>query len=661
MGHIKTRSKGSTGGFSGLTYDTIKLLPEETQRQLHRNLVIMWKSRFHPEEWKWKYLCPIPKPRADGGETTTDDLRPLMLLEVDRKAWEAIIDKRTQRILNKHKMLDEAQSGFRNETGTDACMLQLQNAMEEAEEIATGITLGTWDSKKAFDTVNRYLIPFIYWRLGIPAEYGEYLEKLDRDGTTIIKSPLALETAKNESYEGFGKADSPETFTCERGAGQGGSSSPSIWNANYDILLSALRLMENKEYIMFRTSDDRLHEVRPTAYADDLATITANVKALQRNADLVSGFAMVFGIEVALKKLRLLNIEYGSENADEEMKDTDFTIKIHTMKTTEEIEQYIGEDEETEEWNPKYTKTHFIEVKRKGSMLYLGNEIDALQDGATQMAKARSIIGIVANTVLRKKASTGAIMAVISKCLIHKIGYAAQFNSWDLKEYQELLDVPFNKIFRAATKNMASYPTKLIYATEKTLGLGIERLSDIAQISKRNIAFRNSINPESDAARAVDGLLTRGARYNGIESSTGNPIRIQQNDNFTYWAKSLLEWLDMNGLAMIKNGIDRDDGYWDQPVRLKLLIAEKKQIRWCEAFGIHRLGDLVKITTTVASGRQTIGLIELNTMVHEGTSGDFIKNIIITIIYKLFVCHCKHDIVSMKVIMRKPKCLLVSY
>jgi len=40
---------------------------------------------------------------------------------------------------------------------------------------------------------------------------------------------------------------------------------------------------------------------------------------------------------------------------------------------------------------------------------------------------------------------------------------------------------------------------------------------------------------------------------------------------------------------MIKNGIDRADGYWDQSVRSKLELTKKCEIRWCEAFGIHRM------------------------------------------------------------------------
>ena len=84
--------------------------------------------------------------------------------------------------------------------------------------------------------------------------------------------------------------------------------SPTNWNAVYDILLVALANLPNQLNILGPNS--KLHPVTTIGYADDLLSAAGSIEALQDQADLVSIFAMIFGLDIAHTKLRLLTTHW---------------------------------------------------------------------------------------------------------------------------------------------------------------------------------------------------------------------------------------------------------------------------------------------------------------------------------------------------------------
>ena len=61
---------------------------------------------------------------------------------------------------------------------------------DAAETNRTFFLMG-FDTKKVFDTVNKDLLRAAWVRLGIPADIAEYLNTLDFEGTTTVKSQHA--------------------------------------------------------------------------------------------------------------------------------------------------------------------------------------------------------------------------------------------------------------------------------------------------------------------------------------------------------------------------------------------------------------------------------------------------------------------------------------
>ena len=92
----------------------------------------------------------------------------------------------------------------------------------------------------------------------------------------------------------------------------------------FDILLVALKL-GTKGNFWLRARQYKLVSLKDQAYADDSLTPCSAIETLQRKADIVSTFAMIFGFDISIKKLRSLLMEWGSEIPDHIFP----TIKIH--------------------------------------------------------------------------------------------------------------------------------------------------------------------------------------------------------------------------------------------------------------------------------------------------------------------------------------------
>ena len=114
----------------------------------------------------------------------------------------------------------------------------------------------------------------------IPKELATYLVSIDKAGTTYVRTPL------NEESNGRGRLKEKGIgFERGKGVGQGDVSSPLLWVAVFDMLLTALKEIKNE----FKTQDidGRTVEVPDIAFADDLNSITATIEGLQQKADII--------------------------------------------------------------------------------------------------------------------------------------------------------------------------------------------------------------------------------------------------------------------------------------------------------------------------------------------------------------------------------------
>jgi hypothetical protein len=182
--------------------------------------------------------------------------------------------------------------------------------MEETEECAADQYLSSWDIKRAFDRVPKNILILSWTRLGVPKEVAAYLVGLDTEGFTVIRNPYTELRYRRRGRGTFTRRHKPTpSFQAEVGTGQGDVGSPLNWIAFFDILLCALEL-DTVDQPLFRASG-KLHVSRDTGYADDLVSAKSTLGGLQAKADIVSAFAIIFGLDIAVAKLRACKVEWG--------------------------------------------------------------------------------------------------------------------------------------------------------------------------------------------------------------------------------------------------------------------------------------------------------------------------------------------------------------
>ena len=234
-----------------------------------------------------------------------------MLFEVLRKVWTGVIMEKIKIFWTKWGLMDERQHGFMGGKGTHTAIPILINSMETAKDFTTDMYLSSWDIKRAFDSLGMEFVLWALERMHIPKELAKYLVTIDKAGTTYVRTPWNEEINKRGCLrkEGIG-------FERGKGIGQGDVSSPLLWVAVFDMLLTALKEVDNG----FKTQniDGRTREVPDIAFADDLVSITATIEGLQAKADIISGWCMATGVKVAITKLRTFGMRWGVDKGDKQ-------------------------------------------------------------------------------------------------------------------------------------------------------------------------------------------------------------------------------------------------------------------------------------------------------------------------------------------------------
>lgn len=251
---IQGSHNNSSGGMSGCSYNQLKMWPEAVSRSVFMCLARLWENKRTPVSWKWRWLVPIPKNAAV--IPSVEDLRPLILVEAARKVWSKLILRKLKKCWMAHPLLNEAQHGYRAARSTMTASLIHLNLLEDAWDSGRELHSTSWDMSKAFDSVSKNVMRMAWRRVGVPKDVTEWLVTLDIAGTTVVRTPYAIEQWNINGYNSVitndDMAQTPEgiernpilgmlqAFSAERGTGQGDVTSPTCWNSVFDILLTAL-------------------------------------------------------------------------------------------------------------------------------------------------------------------------------------------------------------------------------------------------------------------------------------------------------------------------------------------------------------------------------------------------------------------------------------
>ena len=160
-----------------LSWNMLKHLPEDTLKILKEILNKIWISADFPQQWRAATVIPIPKPNKD--HTDPLSYRPIALTSCLCKVLERMINTRLIWYLEKYRILDRSQCGFRKHRSTTDYLVSFERYLWDAfaqKQQAVGLF---FDLEKAYETSWQYGIIWELHRIGLrgrlPVFVSEYL------------------------------------------------------------------------------------------------------------------------------------------------------------------------------------------------------------------------------------------------------------------------------------------------------------------------------------------------------------------------------------------------------------------------------------------------------------------------------------------------------
>ena len=439
--------------------------------------------------------------------------------------------------------LRHEQHGFRVGHSTDEPILSLVNNLETAKDFGSQLFIGSWDWKRAFDSIPKQLLIWSWVRLGVPSDIAEYMVAIDMGGVTVVRSPLAQEVLMKGGRDDLQRLGLG--FEAERGAGQGDVLSPANWSAVYDILISMLA-DSTEEADVFYTQDIRGY-ARPSsrmAFADDFLSAAGTHEGLQKEANVVSAFALFSTMVISTAKLRASRVMWGTASHP-----GDDSFVVHGPG-----------------WTPVIVPFTDRPIKNLGVLQSTGG------DGYDHYVAALRLVREACSRIGRCELSAEARWDCLYKQVYPQLLYSARFAPWRLSRFREI-DGVISSLLRLITRNMRGFPAHLLYLPQSNGGLGFKRFSDLAQERKLKILLRLEWG-SSEAKHIASSLIGRSLRGIGVYSTQGHATDLRADslsdlESPTWWITSLLEWLDEKGLTLRVNGTE-----WAHESRPIFLVSE---------------------------------------------------------------------------------------
>ena len=146
---IRMSKINSSPGEDGICYEMIKQIPRSCKETILTLLNRIWKEGIIPESWKHSIVLPILKPGKES--TILNSYRPIALTDALCKINELIIAPRLNWYMEKNRLYNSNQSGFRKNRSCLDQIMRLQSEIENSintRKFTVGIFL---DFTKAYD------------------------------------------------------------------------------------------------------------------------------------------------------------------------------------------------------------------------------------------------------------------------------------------------------------------------------------------------------------------------------------------------------------------------------------------------------------------------------------------------------------------------------
>jgi hypothetical protein len=543
-------TNGGAPGPSGATANMVKAWSTPTRRIVYAHMENIWIARATPKWFKDKVIKLAPK---IAGNPELNNMRPISLYEVLRKAWTTILGKRIHLVWHNNDVLHSKQYGYRLDKSTQMALFTVINEMEDAQHAKATKHITFWDIKRAFDSIPRNIQKLAWVRLGVPKDVAEWFVELDDGGLSFISSPfyhLNKDLHSPESMAGknthFSQA-AHMAFEAQRSIGQGESASSLMWVALYDILLELIDPRNRHLHVAEKQltySDDDADKANPAAFADDLATITAgpNAEHMQQiQATWLSAFCAFTGLVIHPAKIKPTLLGPIPEKYNRLATigplpyDSKTDIIVHDLK-----------------WNAISCPL----LPNLSTVKYLGVNLELRERNvnASYDATFLDINAHLSHLLIQPGSPDPKIDYILFKLMPIVLATATCAN-WTLKQYRTL-DLPFSRAYRIILAFPMKAPDFILYMPQSEMGVGLPRFSDKAQVMKWE-ALTRCLAVGGAPARSMNDFFDRLPASTSTTVDFIRTLRPPMNEmnevawpNKRYTVRSLVEWFHQSGLSM---------------------------------------------------------------------------------------------------------------
>ena len=199
---------------------------------------------------------------------------------------------------------------------------------------------------------------------------------------------------------------------------------------------------------------------------DDLITPSATLESLQRKADIIAEFCVIFGVDIAIQKHRSYVANWSSTSIP-----ANPTLLVCRG-----------------DWIPHPVQLQISAREAALALKYLRIHNILNNTSTTQLdILIRDTQRVAIRIQLRRASAT-----------------EPQLTS-SLNDMKKKLDKPIQKLLRKLSNNMTSFPTKLLYTSKKMAGLGFKRPTGIITTANLEIIHRAQLQ-STDAANIAAGM-----------------------------------------------------------------------------------------------------------------------------------------------------------
>ena len=223
--------------------------------------------------------------------------RPITIMCVVVKLYASILNRRLQIYLEENKILSDEQNGFRAGRSCIDHIFTLITILRNRKSMNKSTFLCYIDFRRAFDSVDRYLLLFSLSKIGIVGPMYWALKALYNDP----RSRVVLDGIPTDY------------FNCPLGVKQGSPESPTLFSVFIDNL--AKELIATGVGVVIETSQDNpetdnsvLTTVTTLLYADDIVVMSENEEDLQYLLNIVHRWCKKWRLSVNLLKTNIMHV-----------------------------------------------------------------------------------------------------------------------------------------------------------------------------------------------------------------------------------------------------------------------------------------------------------------------------------------------------------------